>query len=211
MAAEMLRGKTLTKAGIDARKDNKLNKYNGVRNSLFPHAKREGIASIMDSGIKRSDAKKRMCGLRHGAVNMKFYNEKGDPIEGEDASLNIGGMTFTPDETGNFRLVDEKWLNAEADLEFERRKYIATIAKKMVPDEILAKTLGVGDDTLKDLCTDKATGVDLGMTDEVAAVNCLPNMVDSYVEGSQIWSLALAKQRHLIKIEMPTKRHWNQC
>ena len=59
----------------DLRKDNKLFFTNGLKKHNFPHAKREGISSIMDSGIKRGDYRKTKEGLGDDAVSMVFIDE----------------------------------------------------------------------------------------------------------------------------------------
>ena len=202
---DVLKGGVVATYNREDRSENKLFKYSGVSSSkLFPHAKREGIASILDSGIKRGDARKREYALGQGAVSMKFYHEDGSEIVGEDATLNIGGMNFTPSSDGTFRMVDEKWLNEVSEIEFARRKYIASIAYRMVTDEVFSKTIGVLDKTkFEELCTNAATGKALGMPVGIAEVSCLPSMIDSYVPESQIWALALAKQRFLLGYFMP--------
>ena len=102
-----------------SRNQNPLSKYNGVSSKMFPHSKRQGLASIMDSNFKASDAKKNEAGLGSGAVTMVFKNEDGTEIPQSEASMNIGGITFTPGKSG-FRLVDEGYLEEKYEIEKER-------------------------------------------------------------------------------------------
>ena len=48
---------------------------------------------------------------------MKFYDETGAPITGEDASLNIHDIVFTAMADGGFRLIDEAYLDEQVRLE----------------------------------------------------------------------------------------------
>ena len=205
MASARLRS-TFGNYNRDERKSNKLFNYNGVpTKKLFPHAKREGMMSILDRSIKRGDEGKRNLALGEGAVSVKFYDEDGNSIDGDDATLNIDGMNFTADSSGKFRMVDEKWLDSKAEIEFKRRDYIADITYKMVTDEIFAKTLNM---SLENFYKLSRNGDQLGdlqeyISKDIASVDCTPSMVDSYVEDSAIWATALAKQRFLVGYFMP--------
>ena len=187
------------------RNKNSLNKYNGIpTKKIFPHAKREGMMSILDRGIKEGDASKRDYAMGDGSVSMAFFDVDGNPITGSTASLNIGGMNFTPDANGRFHVIDEKWLDMESDLEFTRREYIGDIASKCVTDKIMAKVIGVTESQLKTLTQNEAKWPpETGMPYEVGKVDCTPSMVDSYVEDSAIWSMALSKIRFIISYYMP--------
>ncbi len=99
-----LGGVAFLKSGT--RSVNPLAAQTGLKSSNFPNAKRRGLSSILDRGIRRGDAVKNKEAMGEGAVTMKFYDETGAPIVGEDASLNIHDIVFTAMGDGGFRLID---------------------------------------------------------------------------------------------------------
>lgn len=203
MAAEARKAMGIGNYDADIRGKNNLFRYNGVKQSYFPHAKRDGISSILDSGIKRGDALKNKDGLGDGAVTMFFRDEKGAVIKGEKASMTLGGLNFSAREDGSFRLVDEAWLDEEAKLEQQKRDYVDEIVGKMLTDEIFEKTLGIPNEAFMSLCKSGGSELALGIPQDIDAASALPSVLDSYVPGSQMYLLCLSKQRAIIKYFMP--------
>ena len=196
------------------REKNNLFKTNGLKKSNFPHSKREGIASIMDSGIKRGDHKKTIDGLGSGAVSMVFLDDNGNQIRGEEASMTIGDINFSADANGRFRLVDEGWINYEFKIEEEIRQYVDSLAKKMATDSIFQKTLGLNDDEFTELMSSgggkKDSNIDLGLRGDVADADAHPSVLASYVPDSQLYLASVAKQRLILRYFMPIIQKENQ-
>ena len=194
----------------DLRKDNKLFFTNGLKKHNFPHAKREGISSIMDSGIKRGDYRKTKEGLGDGAVSMVFIDEDGNQIVGDEASMTIGDINFSADANGRFRLVDEGWINHEAKIEEERREYVDSLTKKMVTDNIFRKTLGLSKDEFDSLMKSGGGEVGLDLREDIASADSHPSVLASYVPSSQLYLASLAKQRAIIRYFMPIIQKSNE-
>ena len=64
------------------------------------NAKRRGLASILDRGIRRGDAIKNKEAMGEGAVTMKFYDDNGAEIAGPEASICLHDVVFTADVNG---------------------------------------------------------------------------------------------------------------
>ena len=72
----------------------------------------------------------------------------------------------------------------------------------MITDEILGKTIGANETDLARLC-DVGGANAIGCPAQIDSINCLPSVVDSYVEESQMWMQAVTKIRYIIGYFMP--------
>ena len=185
------------------RSRNSLYNQNGIRSSNFPNAKREGVASIMDRGIRRGDALKNKEALGEGAVSMSFFDEEGNPILGEDASISLHDVTFTADKTGRFRLVDQGFLDEKESQEKQKRKYIDFLTEKMVTDEIFQKTLGLNDADFENVTRPAGLNLDGSIPIGIMNSSARPSVMESYVPGSQLYMESLTKQRAIMRHFMP--------
>ncbi len=187
-----------------ARAGNNMASQNGLRAENFPNAKREGLASILDRSIRRGDVVKNREALGEGAVTMKFYDETGAAIEGPEASLNIHDIIFTADASGSFRLVDEAYLQEKTRLEKQKRKYIDKVCELMATDEVFIKTLGISAATFDEIARPgESGGLEFGMPMGLKEADARPSICENYVGGSQLYMLAIAKQRFIIRKFMP--------
>ena len=77
----------------------------------------------------------------------------------------------------------------------------------MITDEIFMKTLGfpntvTGEQAFRSLLQ-SGGGADINLPDELTKADGLPSVMESYVPGSQLYMLGLAKQRGVIRKFMP--------
>jgi len=187
-----------------ARAGNNMASQNGLRAENFPNAKREGLASILDRNIRRGDVVKNREALGEGACTLKFFGEDGTEIKGSDASLNIHDIIFTADSSGSFRMVDEAYLQEKTRLEKQKRKYIDKVCDLMATDEVFIKTLGIDAKTFEEIASPGASGgPTFGMPKELQDADARPSICENYIGGSQLYMLAIAKQRFIIRKFMP--------
>ena len=186
----------------DSRKANSMAQFNGMKTSNFPNCKREGIFSILDRKIARGDAIRSAEALGDGAVSLGFFGEDGVAISGEDATISLNNITFTADSLGRFRMVDEAFLDEKYKQEKEKRDYIDELTKKMVTDEVFAKTVGLPPDVFEKIA--KATGgAEIGMPKELLPVDARPSIMESFVPHSQLQLQSLSKMRCIIRKFLP--------
>ena len=185
------------------RSQNKLYNQNGLKSSNYPNAKRDGIASILDRDIRRGDAIKNKEALGEGAVSMVFFDEKGDAITGQEASLSLHDVTFTADKAGRFRLVDQGFLDEKERQEKQKRAYIDMLTEKMVTDEIFQMTLGINDGEFENVTKPAGLNLDGSIPNGLLNASARPSVMESYVPASQLYMESLAKQRAIIRHFMP--------
>ena len=190
--------------GKTGRAGNPLATQTGLKSNNFPNAKRRGLASILDRGIRRGDAVKNKEAMGEGAVTMKFYDENGAAIIGEDASLNIHDIVFTAMADGGFRLIDEAYLDEQVRLEEQKRDYVDLVTSKMVTDEVFIKTLGITEAHFILIAEAGGVGgIELGMPESLQKADGRPSVMEAYVGGSQLYMESLAKQRFIVRKWMP--------
>ena len=181
---------------------NNMSNQNALKASNHPNAKREGLSSILDRNIRRGDVQKNREALGEGAVTMRFYDETNALISGEQASLRLHDVVFTADSEGNFRLVDEGYLEEKVKEEEQKRDYIDKVTKMMVTDEVFIKTLGIPE-ALFNAIAESEGGEQIGIPDGLRGSDARPSVMESYVGGSQLYMMSLAKQRCMVRRFMP--------
>ena len=99
-------------------------------------------------------------------------------------------------------MVDEGYLDEKYKQEKEKRDYIDELTKKMVTDEVFAKTVGLPPDVF-DKIAKSTGGAEINVPTELLAVDARPSIMESFVPHSHLQLQALSKMRFIIRKFLP--------
>jgi len=177
----------------------------GVKYKSFG-GKREGMASMLDTGIVKHNLEMRKRNYGDGSVAFKMMrkNASGDYVEANDADtiINIGGRAFRPNSNGLYRILDTDKLDAlEADRR-QRRAYINKMTRYcVVSDEQCEDVLDID---VAVLGPNKSIA-HFGniMSAELDEYDATPSFLDALDPGSSFYAGGLAKLKKIVASQMP--------
>jgi len=167
---------------------------------------RTGIASALDRGIVADHlkTKERNMGRGYIKLSMPIGTTAAEVELARTTPINIGGRMMYPDADGNYVIIDSSVVAEMQKSETEKREYVESIIEKAsLSNSICALILGRSDDA--DLYKMLGVGNKGGatMSNELAAVDCMPESIECYDPTGQTYSKAIQKFKLIIKTNMP--------
>jgi hypothetical protein len=159
---------------------------------------RTGINSILDKQIIADHLKTKERNMGRGYLKLQLQGG------GKDTPINIGGRMMYPDADGNYVIIDSSVVAEMQKSETEKREYVESIIEKAsLSNSICALILGCKDDA--DLYKMLGVGNKGGatMSNELAAVDCMPETIETLDPTGQTYSKAIQKFKLIIKTNMP--------
>jgi hypothetical protein len=191
----------------------------------YAHAgMRKGLASAMDSGIiqQRQEQEARNYGMlkNDGTVDKNaiggysFQLMSGGAAQ-TDKPLNIGGRLFYPNANGQFRIVDQDWLDKTVSQERERFEYIKPIVESCsISNDVASGVLGLDAATLISLCEPGGIAknmpdamTEMGVSGQLDKADCSPSFLATLSKDSPLYSEGIAKLTRLCLAFMPIIEH----
>ncbi len=159
---------------------------------------RTGINSILDKQIIADHLKTKERNMGKGYLKLQLQGG------GKDTPINIGGRMMYPEADGNYVIIDSSVVAEMQKSETEKREYVESIIEKAsLSNSICALILGRSDDG--DLYKMLGPGQKGGatMSNELAAVDCMPETIETLDPTGQTYSKAIQKFKLIIKTNMP--------
>ena len=164
-------------------------KYNHV-------GSRSGLSSMLDSQIIERNAQTQSQNFGDGFISFKV-EKKGDKYP----PLNIGGRLHYPDKDGRIIIVDSAILDKELEQENERREYIKQIIERAsISNSICSMVLGQDARELLGAGRDGGGSI---KDDALAAVDAMPETIETLDTTSQLYSRCIQKFKIVIKSFLP--------
>jgi len=160
---------------------------------------RTGINSILDKEIIDAHLKTKERNMGKGYLKLRLADGK------PDTPLNIGGRMMYPDAQGNYLIIDASVVAEMQKSETEKREYLEGIIEKAsLSNDICALILGRKDEAdLRDNMLGPGQKGGATMSADLAAVDCMPETIETLDPTGQTYSKAIQKFKLIIKTNMP--------
>jgi hypothetical protein len=160
---------------------------------------RTGINSVLDKKIIADHLETKERNMGKGYIKLNLADGSAD------TPLNIGGRMMYPDKLGNYLIIDSSVVAEMQKSEEEKREYLEGIIEKAsLSNSICALILGQKDEAALKLLLGPGKNGDVdNMSADLAAVDCMPETIETLDPTGQTYSRAIQKFKLIIKMNMP--------